>query len=251
MKIVILEDEPLAAERLKNLLTGIDSELNTIAHLKSVEQAVSWFTSHPHPDLVLSDIRLLDGLSFELFQQVEITVPIIFTTAYDQYAIKAFEVNSVDYLLKPIQAEKLSSAIQKIRLRMIVPSQVDYAAIMNQLMSSHKEFKSRFMVRVGQKIVSLPVEKIAYFFSQNKLTFVVMNDQKKYPLDQALDELIELLNPKIFFRVNRQFIVSFSSIAEIHPYFKGRIKLQLSPPGHEEVVISSERTPEFKQWIDQ
>lgn len=252
MKVLLIEDETLAAERLQNLLAGIDPAIEIVTHLKSVQAAIEWLKSNPHPDLILSDIRLLDGLCFEIFQQVKTEAPIIFTTAYDQYAIKAFEVNSVDYLLKPVQSEKLSAALMKVKSRATSTTLgIDYTELAKLLQASKKTYKSRFMVRVGQKIVTVPVEKIAYFFSENKLTFAVTTDQKRYPLDQPLDELIDVLDPQSFFRANRQFIVTFQSIAEIHSYFKGRIKLNLTPPATEEVIISSERTPEFKSWIDQ
>lgn len=254
MTVLILEDETLSAERLQNLLKEIDGEANAVGHLKSVEAAIDWLAANPHPDLILSDIRLLDGLCFEIFSQVKVQSPVIFTTAYDQYAIKAFEVNSVDYLLKPVQPEKLRAALEKVKSRIgknIETAPPDYGELIKLIQGSNQAYKSRFMVRLGQKIIAVPVEKVAYFFSENKLSFLVTQDQKRYPLDQPLDELIDLLDPRVFFRANRQFIVTFQSIAEIHPYFKGRIKLQLNPASTEEVVISSERTPEFKKWIDQ
>jgi two-component system, LytTR family, response regulator LytT len=249
MTVLLLEDETLAAERLQNMLKDVDAEIRVVAHLKSIESAVEWLQSNAHPDFILSDIRLLDGLCFEIFEQVKVEKPVIFTTAYDQYAIKAFEVNSVDYLLKPIQEEKLKAAITKVKNRN-TNAPLDYQELVKLLRGGKSEYKTRFMAKLGQKIVAVPVEKIAYFFSENKLTFLVTNDQKRYPLDQPLDELIDVLDPAIFFRVNRQFIITFQSIAEIHPYFKGRVKLQLNPTTTEEVVISSERTPEFKKWID-
>jgi len=254
MTVLLLEDETLAAERLQNMLVELEPEVRIVAQLKTVEAAVQWLQNNPHPDLILSDIRLLDGLCFEIFSTVKVEKPVIFTTAYDQYAIKAFEVNSVDYLLKPLQTEKLRAAMQKVKTRLAqpaTPAGIDYQALAKVLQSAQPAYKTRFMVRLGQKIVAVPVEKIAYFFSENKLTFVVTTDQKRYPLDQPLDELVDVLDPKLFFRANRQFIVTFPSIAEIHPYFKGRIKLHLNPATTEEVVISSERTPEFKKWIDQ
>jgi DNA-binding LytR/AlgR family response regulator len=254
MRVLILEDETLAADRLEQLLTKLMPEATVVARLKSIEAAVPWLSEQPQPDLILSDIRLLDGLCFEIFEKVSVGSPVIFTTAYDQYAIKAFEVNSVDYLLKPVQEEKLRSALEKARQRVHQPEAapaLDYAAIMKLLQSGKPAYKTRFMVRLGQKILAVPVEKIAYFFSENKLTFVVTTDQKRLPLDQPLDELMEVLDPAVFFRANRQFIVTFAAIAEIHPYFKGRIKLQLQPSTTEEVVISSERTPDFKKWLDQ
>jgi two-component system, LytTR family, response regulator LytT len=254
MTVLILEDETLSAERLQNLLKEIDGEAKIVGHLKSVEATIDWLTANQHPDLILSDIRLLDGLCFEIFSQVKVQSLVIFTTAYDQYAIKAFEVNSVDYLLKPVQPEKLRAALEKVKSRIgknTSTAPLDYSELIKLIQGSKQEYKSRFMVRLGQKIIAVPVEKVAYFFSENKLSFLVTQDQKRYPLDQPLDELIDLLDPRVFFRANRQFIVTFQSIAEIHPYFKGRIKLQLNPASTEEVVISSERTPEFKKWIDQ
>jgi two-component system, LytTR family, response regulator LytT len=251
MNALLLEDETLAAERLEKMLLEMDGPWKVVARLKSVASAVEWLTSNPHPDLILSDIQLLDGLCFEIFEQVKVQKPIIFTTAFDQYAIRAFDVNSIDYLLKPIQPDKLKAAIQKVKSRHQVNSPPDYNELLKLIGANRKEFKTRFMVRLGQKIVAVPVEKIAYFFSERKLTYLVTQDQKKYPIDQPLDELTEVLDPKAFFKANRQFIVSFGAVVEIHPYFKGRIKLHLSPASTEEVVISSDRTPEFKKWIDQ
>jgi len=251
MKVLLLEDESLAAERLTNLLTGIDSSIVLVAQLKSIAASVQWLNENSHPDLIVADIRLLDGLCFEIFQQVPVHAPVIFTTAYDQYAIKAFEVNSIDYLLKPVQEDKLRKALYKVNLTQDKPPAVDYAEILSHLQATQKKYKSRFMVRLGQKILAITVEKIAYFYSENKLSFLVTHDHKRYPLDQPLDELMELLDPHLFFRANRQCIITFSSIAEIHPYFKGRVKLLLNPATTEEVIISSERSPEFKKWIDQ
>jgi two-component system, LytTR family, response regulator LytT len=253
MKVVILEDETLAADKLENELKGLDENIEVLARLKSVTSAIEWFNNNQHPDLIFSDIQLLDGLSFELFAQVKIEKPVIFTTAFDQYAIKAFEVNSLDYLLKPISKEKLEAALLKFKNRQAktLSPAVDYKELVKFLKADRAEYKTRFMVRLGQKIVAIPIEKIAYFFSENKLTYIFTKEGKKYPADQPLDELTDLLDPRIFFRANRQFIVTFESIAEIHPYFKGRIKLMLTPTTTEEVVISSERSPEFKKWIDQ
>jgi len=251
MTLLIIEDETLAAEKLKDTLLEIDSALEIIAMLKSIESATEWLVQNPHPDLIVTDIQLLDGLSFEIFQQVKVEVPVIFTTAYDQYAIRAFEVNSIDYLLKPVQKDKLAAALQKAKTRKGTTPPVAYDAVLKLLRSSQPEFKSRFMVRIGQRIVAIPVEKIAYFFSESKLTYIVTDDNRRYPFDLPLDEIDEQLNPKSFFKINRQFIISFTSIAEIHPYFKGRIKLKLNPDQQDEIIVSSERTPEFKKWLDQ
>jgi len=250
MKVLILEDETLAAEKLESTLLEIQPGIQVVSRLKSITSAVEWLQGNPHPDFIISDIRLLDGLCFEIFTQVKVEKPVIFTTAYDQYAIRAFEVNSIDYLLKPVSKEKLQAALAKVQLPKEPPFP-DYNEVLNFIKSNKTTYKSRFMVRLGQRIVAVPAEKIAYFYSENKLTYIVTLDNKKFPMDQPLDEVIDLIDPKRFFRANRQFIVAFDSIAEIHPYFKGRIKIILQPKSDEEVVISSDRTPEFKKWIDQ
>ena len=249
MKVLILEDETLAGKKVENLLSELDPSMEVIATLKSVESAREWFAEHAHPELILSDIRLLDGLSFELFESIDYKGLVIFTTAYDQYVIKAFEVNSIDYLLKPIQKEKLAKALEKINANHAQP--IAYEQIMELMQSQKREYKSRFMIRAGHKIVAVPVEKIAYFYSENKLTYIMAHDGKKYPCDQTLEIIDQQLDPKVFYRANRKYIVKFEAISEIHPYFKGRVKLELNPPTDDEVVISSEKTPEFKAWLDQ
>ncbi|MFZ6011577.1 MAG: LytR/AlgR family response regulator transcription factor [Bacteroidota bacterium] len=253
MKILILEDESLASEKIEKSLLELEPEATIVATLRSVASAVEWLKNNTHPDLIISDIRLLDGLSFAIFQEVKIEKPVIFTTAYDQYAIKAFEVNSIDYLLKPVQKEKLKASLDKLKSlqqKQSAPTIV-YQEMLKYLKGNQTEYKSRFMVKLGQKILAIPADKIAYFFSENKLTFIVTREGKRFPIDQALDDLTDMLDPKTFFRINRQYIITFDSISEIHPYFKGRIKLMLQPKSDDEVVISAERTPEFKKWIDQ
>ncbi len=252
MKILILEDETLAAERIIKILNEIDTKIEIVGQIKSVEAGMEWFRENPEPDLIISDIRLLDGLSFDLFKDLKIETPIIFTTAYDQYAIKAFEVNSIDYLLKPIQKEKLAFSIQKHQERVAENKfPADFGGLYDLIQSQKRSYKSRFLIKVGQKIVAVPVEKISYFFSQNKLTYIVTKEGRKLPSDQTLETLEEQLDPNVFFRANRQVIVSFDAIAEIHPYFKGRLKLDLNPAIDLEIVVSAEKTPEFKSWLDQ
>jgi len=251
MNVVIIEDETLASDKLQSMLQEVDPSYKIIATLRSVESAVEWFQTNAHPDLVLSDIKLLDGLCFEIFKKVSVTKPVIFTTAYDQYAIKAFELNSIDYLLKPIQQEKLVASLNKLKTISVATPPPSYEEVIRYLEAKQTQFKSRFIVKLGQRIVSVAVERIAYFFSENKLTFVVTHDNKKYPMDQTLETIDQIVDPAKFFRVNRQFIVHFSSIGEIHPYFKGRIKITVQPESDHEIVISSDRTPEFKKWLDQ
>lgn len=249
MRIVIFEDEKLASERLIQVLHTIKPEAQVLASMKSVEAAVLWLQNNEHPDLIISDIQLLDGESFEIFESVEIKCPVIFTTAYDEYAIKAFEVNSVDYLLKPIQKEKLEKALDKYESQHQSSGGIDISKI-SELLQGEPEYKSRFLVKFGQRIKAIPVEKIAYFYSHDKLSYLVTFEGQKLPVDQTLEELDGLLNPKNYFRVNRKFIVHFDSVSDIHPYFKGRVKLDLEPSIDEDIVVSSEKTPVFKKWLD-
>lgn len=250
MRIVIFEDEKLASERLIQLLKSIKPEANVLTSMKSVEAAVMWLQNNDLPDLIISDIQLLDGVSFEIFDQVKIDCPVIFTTAYDEYAIKAFEVNSIDYLLKPIQKEKLAIALEKFEVQHHPSPEFDLSKI-QELIQGEPEYKSRFLVKFGQRIKAIPVKKIAYFYSRDKLSYLVTFEGQKLPVDQTLEELDGLLNPKNYFRVNRKFIVHFDSVADIHPYFKGRVKLDLEPGIDEDIVVSSEKTPVFKKWLDQ
>lgn len=252
MKVVIFEDEKLASDRLIELVKELRPETEVLTAVKSVEAAVLWLENNEHPDLIISDIQLLDGPSFEIFDQVEVKTPVIFTTAYNEYAIKAFEVNSVDYLLKPIQKEKLSGALEKFDQRKSGGGEsISIDIIKEAIQGTSKEYKSRFLVKLGQRIRAIPVDKIAYFFSQDKLTYLVTFDNQKLPIDQTLEELEGLMDPKQFFRVNRKFMVHFDSVTDIHPYFKGRVKLGLNPEIDMDIVISSEKTPSFKKWLDQ
>ena len=191
----------------------------------------------------------MDGTSFEIFEQVKVNCPVIFTTAYDDFAIKAFEVNSVDYLLKPIQKEKLEKALEKYEHQKGNTSGLNIENI-QKLLKGEPSYKSRFLVKLGQRIKAIPVEKVAYFYSKDKLSYLVTFEGKKLPVDQTLEELDTLLNPKNYFRVNRKFLVHFDAVSDIHPYFKGRVKLELDPQIDEDIVVSSEKTPVFKKWLD-
>jgi len=254
MKVVVFEDEKLASDRLIELLKTLKPEAEVLAAMKSIEAAVLWLQNNEHPDLIISDIHLLDGSSFEIFDQVEVKTPVIFTTAYDEYAIKAFEVNSIDYILKPIQKEKLANALDKYDSTKSSDTgspQINMEEIRAVISGASKDYKSRFLVKLGQRIRAVPIEKIAYFFSQDKLSYLITFEGQKLPIDQTLEELESLLDPKHFYRVNRKFFVHFDSVTDIHPYFKGRVKLGLNPSIEEDIVVSSEKTPLFKRWLDQ
>ncbi len=249
MTVLILEDEILAAEKTATLLKEIDASLEIVGSLRSVESGTEWLSQNQHPDLIVSDVQLLDGLCFEIFQRVKVEKPVIFITAFDHYAIRAFEVHSIDYILKPVQKEKLAQSLLKLQSRN-QQSPLSFQHVLTYLKAQQQEYKARFMVRIGQRILAIPVEQIAYFSSESKLTYIVTADHKRYPFDLTLEEVDQQLDPKVFFKINRQYIIRFSAIAEIHPYFKGRIKLKLNPEQTEEIIVSSERTPEFKRWLD-
>ncbi|WP_187261393.1 LytR/AlgR family response regulator transcription factor [Pontibacter beigongshangensis] len=254
MKVVILEDESLAAEKLVKMLLTYDEHMEIVATLTSVEDAVEWLQANPSPDLLLADIHLDDGLSFEIFQQVKVQSPVIFTTAYDQYAIRAFQVHSIDYLLKPVQYDKLAQSLDKLRAlqeNYQEPApQLDLEELVKLLKAGQATYKTRFLVKAGNRIRAVKTTEIAYIYADQKLNLLVTHDGQKYPLDYSLDDLNLMLDPQYFFRVNRQLITHIDSAVEIHPYFKGRLKVELQPPLDQEVIISSERTPLFKAWLD-
>ena len=256
-KVLIIEDESAAARRLEKLLLEAAPEATVLARLDSVEAAVLWLKSNPQPDLILLDIHLADGASFEIFQHVEVTAPVIFTTAYDEYALQAFKVNAVDYLLKPIKANELAAAIEKFK-RVFAPSAEpaqpapDYSALLDTL--SRREgspnYLRRMLIRFGNSIKLVDMNDAAYFYTKDKITFVVTRSTaKRYPADQPLDRLEAMLDPAVFFRINRQVIIHVQAIREMHPYSKSRVKIDLDPPTDIETVVSAERSAEFKRWL--
>lgn len=249
MKVLLIEDEVLAQQQIIHYISEISPESVIVGTIAGVEEGLEWFKSHPMPDMIISDIKLNDGLCFGIFKQVDIKVPIIFTTAFDQYAIQAFELNSIGYLLKPVNKQKLADCIQKIQYTPSLSS-LDLSKLAQMIAAQEQDFKSRFLVKVGQKIKAVSVDKIAYFYSSDKMTYLLTRSNEKFPLDQSLEEIQTLLNPKNFFRINRKFIVHFEGIKEVHPYFKGRLKVELLPENDDDIVISSDRTPAFKAWLD-
>lgn len=246
MKVVIVEDEALAAEKLGHLLKKVSPEVQILTFIESVEEAVEWFSQNPAPDLVFMDIQLDDGISFEIFDAIKLEVPVIFTTAYNEYAIRAFKVNSVDYLLKPIEYDSLSAALQKFRKHFDAP--VDFetkiAKVFSQLSA---KYKSRFFVKIGVHFQSIPVEKISFFFVEERCTFLKTAEGKTYDLDYSLDQLQKMVDPQSFFRINRNYLVNINSIDEIISYSTNRLKLKL---GKTEQIVSRDNVAEFKQWMD-
>jgi len=248
MKVVIIEDERLAAEKLESLLKQVDVEINVIAKLESVEESVNWLAANPSPDLIFMDIQLDDGISFEIFDTLKVEAPVIFTTAFDQYAIRAFKVNSVDYLLKPIDRDSLKSALEKYR-RVFRPAGMEekLSKVFEQLV---KPWKTRFFVKVGVHFQSVPVEEICCFFVEECCSFLKTQTGKNYALDYSLDQLQKRVDPELFFRINRNFIVNINCIAEIISYSTNRLKLKLKNFNDEGLIVSRDKVPEFKQWLD-
>jgi len=250
MKVLIIEDERPAATRMKQLIKKCLPEAEVFGHLDSISLAVKWLQSEPNPDLIFCDIELSDGKSFEIFEQVTIESPIIFTTAYDQYAIKAFKLNSIDYLLKPIHPEELERAISKFKNQQLQPS-FDFSQIQQLLKSQKVHHKSRFMVKIGEKIQSIPIEEVAYFLSEERTTFMQLKEaSKRYILDYTLDQIEEMLNPTNFFRLNRKYIASFESIEKVLSYSNSRLKIGLRGCDDNDILISREKVVKFKEWLD-
>ncbi len=248
MKIIILEDEPRAAHHLERLLAKIAPGMQVVVTLDSVREGVEWLKCHPEPGIIFSDIQLADGLSFEIYNKVTVRCPIIFTTAYDNYAIKAFETNGIDYLLKPIEEERLRQAMDKARL-------FSPGIILEKLSSLHfpsagKDFKSRFMVKVGDKIKSIPVAEIVAFLSREKASYIHTRDKHDYCIDLPLDQLEPLLDPGKFFRINRKYIVSIDACTNILAWSNSRLRLKIDGIDDPGIVVARERIAEFKSWLD-
>ena len=246
MKILIVEDEAAASRRLQKLIEEIGPNTKVVGLLDSIEETINWLQGNPMPDLFFFDIHLADGSCFEIFHHIHIEKPIIFTTAYDQYAIQAFKVNALDYLLKPIKRAELESALKKFIQRHFKP-EVDYQKLTELLPVSRKPH--RFLIRFGPRLRLVSEEKAAYFYTEDRITFVVTNEKKRYPIDHTLDKLETMLNPDHFFRINRQFIISIQAIGEMHTISKSRVKIDLDPPCSLDTIVSTDRSPHFKRWL--
>ena len=251
MDILIIEDEHRNANRLQQLLQEIDPTIRIVAVLESVEDSIDWFTSNEEPDLITMDVRLADGLCFEIFQGVNIKAPVIFTTAYDEYAIRAFKVNSVDYLLKPIDQLELANALSKHKQSNA--NQEQHSLINNLVNSINKPgavYRSRFLIPIHDGYKTVSVENIKYIYSEFKVSHAVLDNGDIQPLLFTMDELEEQLDPNVFFRANRQYLISVDSIKSIHNYFNGKLKVILQGASDSEIFISREKATLFKQWLD-
>ncbi len=250
MNIVIIEDEKLAAERLCDLIADIDPGIRVMDTLESVSRSVAWLQRH-EPDLIFMDIKLADGLCFDIFDQIKVKTPVIFTTAYDQYAIKAFKLNSVDYLLKPLRKRELQDAIDKYRtLQSTI--QPDFESLLQALKERNPEYKKQFLIQVGDRIITVTTNRIAYFYAMEKYVFCNTFDKHSYTLDFSLDRLQQILDPNQFFRINRQMIINIDAIGGMVAFSRARIKVELTPPepGNLKALVSTERSPAFKAWLD-
>jgi len=248
MKILILEDETRAANHLQRLLAKVAPDMKVVARIESVRDGIKYLRTNPEPDLIFSDIQLADGLSFEIYNLVSVRCPIIFTTAYDHYAIEAFQTNGIDYLLKPIEEERLSQAIEKAKH--FSPGLALEKILSLNNPASEKVYKSRFMVKVGDKIKSVPVEDIIVFYSQEKASFIRTTDAHTYCIDYALDQLEPMLDPEKYFRINRKYIVSIAACTNILAWTNSRLRLKIDGIDDSDIIVARERVQEFKNWLD-
>lgn len=249
MKVLIIEDEPLAAARLERLIVKAAPDFNIVGKTESITESVA-FLNAQKVDVIFADIHLSDGHSFSIFETVDIEVPIIFTTAYDQYAVKAFQWNSIDYLLKPIEKEALKTSIEKLKKVQMPVSSVDIEALTAALNNKEPRYKSRLLVQIGDKLKTIAIANIAYFKGEGKYVYLFTNEGNKYIVDYTLTDLESLLKPDDFFRVNRQFIIAFPAIKNMYAASKGRVSLELLPATPEPVIVSTERSPNFKIWLN-
>ncbi len=254
MKILLLEDEEPASKRLEKLLKEAEPTVEILDTIVSVSSSIKWLNENPFPDLIISDIQLADGLSFEIFKAVPTLCPIIFTTAFDQYAIEAFKVNSIDYLLKPVKKESLVNAIAKYKKLSQQTQPVQGYPDINKLLEAmsgnvQSKYKTRFVVKYGEHLKTINISEAAYFYTEDKINFITTTENRRYIIDYNLDTLETMLDPAVFFRINRQYIISINSIAEMFSYSKSRVLIKLNPAAKHETIVSTERSGEFKNWL--
>ncbi|WP_452598336.1 LytR/AlgR family response regulator transcription factor [Pontimicrobium sp. MEBiC01747] len=251
MRVIIIEDEKPSARRLQRMLQALDMEAETLLH--SVEESIAWFQNNEHPDLIFLDIQLSDGLSFEIFDAVEVKSAIIFTTAYDEYALQAFKLNSIDYLLKPIDDDDLEAAVSKFKTRLPQKQSVtlDFNDIKKLLINPiEREYKKRFSVKVGQHLKLINIDDIECFYSENKGTYLFTKEGRNYLLDNTLDQLEEELEPQAFFRINRKFFVNIQAIKDMVSYTNSRLQIKLNTYNEQDIIVARERVKDFKQWLE-
>ncbi len=251
MRILIIEDEPQAASRMEKLVTEIIPGAIVLDKLDTVKRAVAWMSQNPAPDVILMDIQLADGISFQIFEQCTVSSPVIFTTAFDEYAVRAFKVNSIDYILKPVDKDELAKALGKVNVNKTPPVT---AELLDQLASAmralNKKYKTRFVIKVGEHLKTIEADTILFFYSQEKTTFCVTNDNRNHILDYTLEQLAEMVDPEKYFRINRKYFVSSSSIKDIISYSNSRLKLVLKNSTDPDIIVAREKVQEFRTWLD-
>lgn len=251
MNVIIIEDEKPSARRLQRMLTDLDFKAETMLH--SVKESIEWFQNNEHPDLIFLDIQLSDGLSFEIFEQIDVKSAIIFTTAYDDYALQAFKLNSIDYLLKPIDEDDLAKAVEKYKVRL--PKQeavtLDFEDIKNLLVNPiERAYKKRFSVKVGQHLKLINIDDIECFYSENKGTYLHTSEGRNYLLDTTLEQLEGELEPQTFFRINRKFFININAIKDMVSYTNSRLQIKLNSYNELDVIVARERVKDFKMWLE-
>lgn len=250
MKILLIEDEKPAFKLLKKQIESYFPDAEILGNLDSIASSISWFKQNPPPDLIFCDIQLADGISFDIFENIKLSTPIIFTTAYDQYAIKAFRVNAIDYLLKPIDPIDLKRAVDKFKANQI-SSTIELDVLKDLLSPKKVNYKSRFLVRFGEKIQSVPIEDISFFMSEERITFMQTHEGKKYVLESTLEQTEAQVNPENFFRLNRKYLASMEAIDGIFTYSNSRLKVTLKNCADQDILVSREKVMDFKNWLDQ
>ena len=248
MRALIIEDEKPASQKLIRLLKKIHADIEVIDVLTSVEQSINWFLKNPGPELIFMDIQLDDGICFEIFENRNIQTPVIFTTAYDEYTLKAFKINSIDYLLKPIDSEELKKALKKFKTLHKPTNYHTLESIMKQLQSNTKE---RFLVKVGEHYQSIETSKINCFYIKERCNFIHADNGRNYPIEFSLDKIEQLVDPRLFFRINRNFIINITAIRDIIAYSSSRLKIILKGWSEkDDLIVSRERAGIFKEWMD-
>ena len=250
MNILIIEDEFHSAERLESIILNYNKNYTIIAKLSSVEDSIAWLKTNEMPHVIFQDISLSDGECFEIYDQLEIDIPIIFTTAYSEYALQAFKLNSIDYIVKPYNEEDIYKVFEKLNSFKKIFKTSEKEILQELLVSKTHKIKNRFLVKLGDKYNYIKSENIMYAFYDQGITFAFDSSIKKYPLDYSITELEKLLDSQLFFRINRKFIININSIKKISNWFNGRLKLKIQPDIEEEIIVSRERVKEFKNWLD-
>jgi DNA-binding LytR/AlgR family response regulator len=249
MNVLIIEDEQPASQKLTRLLEQIDPDIKIVDVLKSVEETINWFLRNPNPDLMFMDIQLEDGICFEIFENCGMKTPVVFTTAYDAYTLNAFKVNSVDYLLKPIVLDELKNAIEKFK--MVHNQKMDSTKIESLITQQTPQKKERFLIKIGEHYKSIPASNINCFYIKERCNFINVDNGKNYAIDYSLDRIEQLIDSKLYFRINRNFIINFSAIQDIIAYSSNRLKIVLTNwKENDEILVSRERVAEFKEWMD-